>query len=118
MKSVLPTWALLTEGFFALCCIDVALEWCLIYLLHQRDQELWVKMGSPRASIRGYVRNCPFNGRQFVMSQSDRGCHDPLLSGYCWVYRIFNVIFTSAYMVLVVAVVIFLGTTLWRVVVR
>lgn len=76
MKGILPSWALPAEGFFALCVLDVALEWGLIYLLHQRHYGLWVKAGSPRASIRGYVRNCPFNGRQFVMSQSDRDCHD------------------------------------------
>jgi hypothetical protein len=93
MKGVTHIWAVLTEVFFALSLVDVMLEWCLIRLLRQRHHELWVKAGSPRVSLWGYVPNSAFNGKQFVRSQADRLYHDPLLSVYCWVYRIFNMIF-------------------------
>jgi hypothetical protein len=103
----------LAAGLVSFSVGDMALEFCLIHLLRSRHRELWIEVGSPKASPWGYVYNS-FNARKFVMSQEDGQVHDRFLSRYCRVYRTFNVLFSGF---VVLAPVVFLAVvvgTLFR----
>lgn len=81
--------------FLVLCVADLALELGLLQLLRVRHREFWLSKGAPKVSLWGYVRNS-FNARSYVMSRADRDRHDGLLTGYCWVYRSFSILFLVA----------------------
>src|SRR5579864_2502962 len=103
----------LAAGLVAFSMGDLALEFCLIYLLRSRHRGLWIESGSPKASLWSYVYNS-FNARKIVMSRADGQLHDRFLSGYCRVYRGFNVLFSGF---AVLAPVVFLAAivgTLFR----
>ena len=88
--------SILLVGLAAFLLADVVFEFCLIHLLRPRHHELWIELGSPKATLRGYVFNS-FNARRFVMSRADRDRDDRMFSRYCRIYRAFNVVFTVFY---------------------
>ena len=89
MKGLTSVFELAVACSFAWWVVDVLFEMGLIRLIRERQGDLWLELGCPRASLAGYVQNS-FSVRKFVLGNADRTHWDVVLTRYCSAYRVFN----------------------------